>query len=131
MNWGAFLGLTAVFAVLMLIVQRAERKRRLVTLVVMLAGAELVRRYLVYRGWDTEGLLAVLAALVLNCCSGCLSDAAIRRNPATRSRCWATTEADPDRGRSKKPGQFAPAFVFLIRRVSALADDVERDDVHL
>jgi len=66
MNWGAFLGLTAVFAVLLLIVQRAERKRRLVTLVVMLAGAELVRRYLVYRGWDTEGLLAVFAALVLN-----------------------------------------------------------------
>jgi uncharacterized protein involved in response to NO len=66
MNWGAFLVLMAVFAALMLIVQRAERKRRLFTLIVMLIGAELVRRYLVYRGWDTEGLLAVLAALILN-----------------------------------------------------------------
>jgi hypothetical protein len=66
MNWGALLVLMAVFAALMLIVQRAERKRRLFTLIVMLIGAELVRRYLVYRGWDTEGLLAVLAALILN-----------------------------------------------------------------
>lgn len=66
MNWGAFLGLTAVFGALMLIVQRAERKRRWATLIVMLVGAELVRRYLVYRGWDTEGQLAVLAALGLN-----------------------------------------------------------------
>ena len=66
MNWSAFLVLMVVFGGLMLIVQRAERKRRLFTLIVMLVGAELVRRYLVYRGWDTEGQLAVLAALILN-----------------------------------------------------------------
>ena len=66
MNWGAFIVLTVVFGALMMIVQRAERKRRRVTLVVMLIGAELVRRYLVYRDWNTEGLLAVIAALILN-----------------------------------------------------------------
>jgi len=66
MNWGAFLVLTGVFAVLMMIVQRAERKRRLATLLVMLVGAELVRRFLVYRDWNTEGVLAVIAALILN-----------------------------------------------------------------
>ena len=41
MNWGAFIVLTVVFGALMMIVQRAEHKRRRVTLVVMLIGAEL------------------------------------------------------------------------------------------
>ncbi len=65
MNWGAWLGLTAIFAALMLIVQRTEARRRRIVFVVMLVGAELVRRYLVYRDWNTEGLLAVLMALVI------------------------------------------------------------------
>lgn len=66
MNWEAWLGLTVIFALLMLIVQRAEASRRRITFVIMLVAAELVRRYLLYRGWDGEGVWAVLAALVLN-----------------------------------------------------------------
>ncbi|MFC1959972.1 hypothetical protein ACFLYO_04615 [Chloroflexota bacterium] len=66
MNWEAWLGLTVVFASLILIVQRAEASRRLFTLVAMLIGMELVRRYIVYRGWDREGLWAFGAALLIN-----------------------------------------------------------------
>ncbi len=66
MNWEAWLGLTLVFALLILIVQRTEPRRRRITLVVMLIAAEVVRRYLVYRGWPVEGFWAFLAALVLN-----------------------------------------------------------------
>ncbi len=66
MDWGAFFVLTAVLGGMVLIVQRAERKRRRVAFVVMLVGAELVRRYVVYRGWDTEGLVALVTALLLN-----------------------------------------------------------------
>ncbi len=66
MDWGVFLVLTVVLGGLLLLVQRAERKRRRITFVVMLVGAELVRRYIVYRGWDTEGLAALVAALLLN-----------------------------------------------------------------
>jgi hypothetical protein len=66
MNWGAWLGLTLVFAVLILIVQRAEARRRRVTALVMLVAGELVRRYLMYRGWPMEGFWAFGAALILN-----------------------------------------------------------------
>jgi hypothetical protein len=66
MEWQAWLGLTVVFTALLLIVQRAEPNRRRVTALVMLIGAELVRRFLVYRDWHTEGLWAFIAALVLN-----------------------------------------------------------------
>ena len=66
MDWGAWLGLTAIFCLLMLIVQRTEPKRRRIMALVMLGGAEVVRRYLVYRGWSVEGLWAFVAALILN-----------------------------------------------------------------
>ncbi len=66
MNWGAWLGLTIVFAALMLVVQRTEARRRRVTALVMLVAAELVRRYLMYRGWPVEGFWAFGAALILN-----------------------------------------------------------------
>ncbi|MBN1964521.1 MAG: hypothetical protein JW910_07730 [Anaerolineae bacterium] len=66
MNWQALLGLTVVFFILMLIVQRTEAKRRRIVFVVVLAAGELVRRYLWYRGWPTEGGIAFITALVLN-----------------------------------------------------------------
>ena len=66
MHWDVFLVLTAVIAVMMLFIQRTEPKRRRVVFIGMLFGAELVRRYVLYRGWPTEGFWAVIAALVLN-----------------------------------------------------------------
>ena len=66
MNGQALLGLTVVFALLMLMIQRAEPKRRRVTALLVLVGAELVRRYMVYRGWAAEGTLALALALILN-----------------------------------------------------------------
>lgn len=66
MNWEAWLGLTAVLAFLILLVQRTEPKRRRWIALLALAAGELVRRYIVYRGWHTEGAWAFGAALVLN-----------------------------------------------------------------
>jgi hypothetical protein len=66
MNWEAWLALTGVFTVLLLIIQRTEPGKRRVTALVMLVGAEIVRRYIVYRGWHREGLWAFVAALVIN-----------------------------------------------------------------
>ncbi len=66
MNWAAWLGLTVIFAALALAVQRTEPKRRWVTALAMLVAGELVRRYLVYRGWSVEGAVALGAALALN-----------------------------------------------------------------
>ena len=49
MNVGGWLLLTALFGGLMLIVQRAERKRRLITAIIMALAGILVWRYGLYR----------------------------------------------------------------------------------
>jgi hypothetical protein len=67
MNWGAWLGLAVVFAVLMLVVQRTESKRRRAAALVMLVIGELVRRYLMYRGWPVEGFWAFWLRWYLTC----------------------------------------------------------------
>jgi len=66
MNWGAWLILTGVFAFLLLLVQRTEPKRWRWIALLALGGGELVRRYIVYRGWHSEGAWAFVAALALN-----------------------------------------------------------------
>lgn len=66
MNGQALLGLTILFALLVLIIQRVEPKRRLVTALLVIGAAELVRRYMVYSGWAAEGTLAIFLALLLN-----------------------------------------------------------------
>lgn len=48
-NWSAWLLLTVIFAGLMLIIQRAERKRRLFTGLIMLLIGLVVRTYAIYR----------------------------------------------------------------------------------
>ena len=49
LNVGGWLLLTVFFSVLLLIVQRVERKRRLITAIIMLFVAILVWRYALYR----------------------------------------------------------------------------------
>ncbi len=49
MNTGGWLLLTAIFSLLLLLVQRSERKRRLVTFVIMAFVALVVWRYAIYR----------------------------------------------------------------------------------
>lgn len=48
-NGGGWLGLSAIFAVLLLVVQRSERSRRLITLAVMAGAGWLVGAYGMYR----------------------------------------------------------------------------------
>ena len=60
-NVGGWLALSAIFAVLLLLVQRAERSRRLIVLVVMGGAAWLVGAYGVYRiSRECDALLAIL-----------------------------------------------------------------------
>lgn len=49
MNTGGWLLLTAIFSGLLLIIQRSERKRRLVTVIVMAFVALIVWRYAIFR----------------------------------------------------------------------------------
>ncbi len=48
MNLGGFMLLTAIFSVLMLVVQRSERKRRLVSLIIMAIVGSVIWRYGLY-----------------------------------------------------------------------------------
>lgn len=66
MNWDALGGLLVVFAILMLLVQRTEPNRRRFVFVIGLVVAEVVRRYIVYRGWEQEGWWALGGALLAN-----------------------------------------------------------------
>ena len=61
MNTGGWLILTAIFSILLLLVQRSERKRRTVTIVIMAAVALIVWRYAIYR-MSTE--CAVVSSVV-------------------------------------------------------------------
>ena len=49
MNVGGWLLLTALFGILLLVIQRAERARRIATFVILLIAAALVSGYGVYR----------------------------------------------------------------------------------
>ncbi len=66
MNWEVFLGLMLVFGAMLLVLQRTERKRRGFVLVIVVIGAEVVRRTIVYRAWELEGWWALGVALLFN-----------------------------------------------------------------
>jgi hypothetical protein len=60
-NVGGWLALSAIFAVLLLLVQRAERSRRIIALVVMAAASWLVGGYGVYRiSRECEALFRIM-----------------------------------------------------------------------
>ncbi|MBZ0305267.1 MAG: hypothetical protein K8I82_04280 [Anaerolineae bacterium] len=66
MDFGAFILLTVSFTVIMLMVQRAERRRRLVVALFMLVLGVVLQRYAASRELYTEALFGFIAALVLN-----------------------------------------------------------------
>jgi branched-subunit amino acid ABC-type transport system permease component len=67
MNTGNLLVLTAIFSLVLLALQRTERKRLWVTaLVLLLPTAYLVYRWAIYRGQVEETLAAAGAAMVFN-----------------------------------------------------------------
>jgi len=60
-NVGGWLALSAIFAALLLLVQRAERSRRIIALVVMAAASWLVGGYGVYRiSRECEALFRIM-----------------------------------------------------------------------
>jgi membrane protein CcdC involved in cytochrome C biogenesis len=61
-----FILLLIAFTVIMLVVQRAEPRRRLVVAIVMLGVGILIQRYANYRAAHTEALVAFLAGILLN-----------------------------------------------------------------
>ena len=66
MNVGILVLLAVFMSFMLLIVQRAETKRRLLVAVVMLGIGELIRRYVFYRNVHTEAWIALIIALVFN-----------------------------------------------------------------
>lgn len=66
MNLSLMLSLIIVFGLLLFLFQRTEPKKRLIVLLLILLPGELLRRFIVYRDINTEGLLAFMTALILN-----------------------------------------------------------------
>ncbi len=66
MNLTTILTFTLLFTFLLFILQRAEPKKRLIVLFVLLIPAELLRRLIMFREVDTEGLIAFVLAVILN-----------------------------------------------------------------
>ncbi|HYO88134.1 MAG TPA: hypothetical protein VER79_05765 [Candidatus Limnocylindrales bacterium] len=58
--------LTFVFGLVFLLIQRSERRRRLIVFLAFLVVGELIRRYAFYRNAHTEVWTALIIALVLN-----------------------------------------------------------------
>ena len=66
MNVGILIFLTILMTLMLAFVQRSEGRRRLIVIVVLLVPAELLRRYILYKGVETEGWVALVIALILN-----------------------------------------------------------------
>lgn len=66
MDAGLTLLLTAFFGVIFLLIQRAEKRRRLLVMLIFLIAGELIRRYVWYRDIHAEAWTALLIALILN-----------------------------------------------------------------
>lgn len=66
MDTGITLLLTFLIGLMLFLIQRSERKRRLVVTLGMLLGGELIRRYVWFRDVHTEGWVALVAAILLN-----------------------------------------------------------------
>lgn len=66
MNLTAILTFTFVFAFLLFLWQRTEPKKRLIVLLILLIPGELIRRLIVFREANTEGVIAFILAVILN-----------------------------------------------------------------
>jgi hypothetical protein len=66
MSFGYVLLLTTIMGLLLLTIQRAEPKRRILVALVMVIPAILIRNYINYREIQVEGWVALVLALVLN-----------------------------------------------------------------
>jgi hypothetical protein len=66
MDGGLFALLLVGFSLIFFIIQRTEPKKRRLVIVVALVALELLRRFIVYRDINTEGILAFVIAIVLN-----------------------------------------------------------------
>jgi hypothetical protein len=66
MSFGYVLLLTTIMGLLLLTIQRAEPKRRILVALVMVIPAILIRNYINYREIQVEGWVALMLALVLN-----------------------------------------------------------------
>ena len=66
MNIGSFVLMTVVFALLFLLVQRSEGRRRLGVAALILLPGILIQRYANYANLHTEAQLAFALALVFN-----------------------------------------------------------------
>jgi hypothetical protein len=66
MNLSLLFLLTVVIGLLMFLFQRTDPKKKRIVLLILLVPAELIRRFIVFRDINTEGLIAFLLALFLN-----------------------------------------------------------------
>lgn len=66
MEFGVIVLLSVSFSIMLMLIQRSERKRRLLVALGMLLIGEVIRRYVWYRGYHAEGWIALIIALVFN-----------------------------------------------------------------
>lgn len=66
MNLTGFLIILFAFTTGLLVIQRAEARRRLFVALIMVVVFELTRRYAVYRDYNVEAVVAAVLAVVLN-----------------------------------------------------------------
>lgn len=66
MDVGIVVLLTLAIGTMLMVVQRAEPKRRRLVALGMLLIGELIRRYVWFRDFHAEGWTALIAALVIN-----------------------------------------------------------------
>jgi hypothetical protein len=66
MELGALILLTLTIGILFLIIQRTEKRRRLVVALIMAVIGLLIQRYASYRALHTEALFALMLAATIN-----------------------------------------------------------------
>ncbi|MBC7809654.1 MAG: hypothetical protein H7175_00810 [Burkholderiales bacterium] len=68
MNVGLLLVFTFIFTLFLLIIQRSEKKRRILVALTLAVAAEVMRRFAIniYGKIDPEALIAFVIAIVLN-----------------------------------------------------------------
>jgi len=66
MQIGIIILLSSVIGLMLLLVQRSERKRRVLVAIGTLLVGEVIRRYVWYREYHAEGWIALSVALVIN-----------------------------------------------------------------
>lgn len=66
MNIEYLLIFTLLISLLLLIIQRTERSKRFLVITVMVIPAILIRNWVVYREMESEGIVALALAILLN-----------------------------------------------------------------